>query len=110
MLLLRPLGRFAKYRHPRYYPSEYPYLGKNDGKGDYDLHPGRKISFTQRYPPFICNDGNIKPIDDDSDHGEDGGCSNQQKVSVSRTLEKHDAGDNYQSYDLGEIPVTHGGV
>jgi len=60
--------------------------------------------------PFKCNHGDVEPVDDDAQHGQDSSPPDEHKVSVPNSLEEHEAGDQDEPDHFRQVPVSHRGV
>lgn len=109
VLLHGPCGGFSHHGHSIDDPSEDPYLGQYDRKGNDDLHPRGEISLAQGDVPLEGDHGVIESIDDNAAHRYDGRDADKCEVSMRDAIEKQEAGNENEAEDFKEEPVSHGG-
>jgi hypothetical protein len=77
-----PFRRLVKHRHSVDNPSENPYLRKYNTKGYNYFNPRRNVPLTQRNIPLVGDEDIIESIDNDSEHCQDGGGTDEKEISV----------------------------
>jgi hypothetical protein len=58
--------------------------------------------------PTETDDRNVEPVDDNTNHGYDGGNLDQPDVPAAVTLKEHYHGEQHKTEHFDQVPVSHG--
>lgn len=95
---------FVENRHPVHNPAEREEAKSNDGDGHNKLHPAREVAYFS--VPVEGNQGDVNPINDNTDNGENACESNNGSAFPLNSPGVKEAGEEDEEKNFNEEPIA----